>query len=278
MGRSQAWMAVVAAFSAFFVFTATACADQRAGAVYESGVDAGAAIDAALARAEARQVNALLVFGANWCHDSRGLADVLTTNPALAPYAASQFETVFIDVGTRSRNLDQLARFGVEDIFGTPTLVIASAQGATLNADSVHHWRTVYDAAPADIAAYLARFAGDPPAIRANASASLIELAAAWPSFMAAQSQLEAALSSGDLSPEQAARRAAFYQGFARSMARLALGREAKAQGLDAADSGALEALGLSAGADLTQAAAARLAEDDVDLAARANAALGPGR
>jgi hypothetical protein len=75
--------------------------------------------------------------------------------------------------GTRSRNLDQLARFGVDHIFGTPTLVVADGQGETLNADSVHHWRTVDDADPADIGAYLAGFAGADLPITPDATVDL---------------------------------------------------------------------------------------------------------
>jgi hypothetical protein len=265
-------------FAALILVAAPACADERAGAIYDQDMDAAAAIDAALAEAATRQVPALLVFGANWCHDSRGLAHTLTTHEALAPYAAGSIETVFIDVGTRSRNLDQLARFGVEEIFGTPTLVIATPEGETLNAGSVHHWRTAYDAAPADIAAYLAAHGGAAPAIRAEASARQAEIVAGWPPYEAALADLAERVQAGDISEEDAARRGLFYLGFARSMARLALGREAAEQELDAADAGVLEALGLSADIDLTETVAARLAEMEPDLIARADSALGADR
>lgn len=116
--------------------------------------DAMADVDAALARAEARGVRALLVLGGNWCHDSRGLAAKFETLE-LAALIAGKYELVWVDVGRRDRNLDVAKRFGVGDLLGTPTMLIVSPAGALLNADTVHDWRDAASRSEAEILAYL---------------------------------------------------------------------------------------------------------------------------
>ena len=242
----------------------TACADERHGAVYDAEADAASAIDAALAAARDRDVPAFIVLGANWCHDSRGLADRIEADETLNAFIAEEFELVFVDIGERDRNLDQLARFGVDQIFGTPTLVVADSEGRLLNAKSVHHWRTADNAGAADVASYLATHADVAAPIIAEASADLTAVINAWPSYI----QALAALETSDLDASARAVRAAYYEGFARSMARRALGLEAEEQELDAVDSANLPER-TEPPVDLTEAVIARLADRDMDLVAR---------
>lgn len=124
---------------------------------FDASANAAADIDAALARAEERNANVLLVFGANWCHDSRGLAWRLA-QPEVAPLIAADYELVFVDVGMRDRNLDQAARFGVRLIRGTPTVLVLSPEGALLNADSVESWRTASQREVAEVRDYFAQW------------------------------------------------------------------------------------------------------------------------
>ncbi|WP_411816449.1 thioredoxin family protein [Hyphococcus sp. DH-69] len=98
-------------------------------------------VDVALSAAQASGKNVLLVLGGNWCHDSRGLAAKFE-EPELAAVIADGYELVWVDVGYRDRNLDVALRFGVLEVRGTPTILILSPEGALLNADSVHDWRT----------------------------------------------------------------------------------------------------------------------------------------
>lgn len=97
-------------------------------------------VDAALAAASISGRNILLVLGANWCHDSRGLAANFE-RPELAAVIEDNYELVWVDVGRRDRNLDIAARFGVFEVLGTPTVLIVSPDGNLLNVDSVHDWR-----------------------------------------------------------------------------------------------------------------------------------------
>lgn len=255
---------LIGAAAGLLLLAAPACADDRPGAVYDAQADAGAEIDAALAAAQARGAPALLVFGANWCHDSRGLAAHLSENPALAAFMDETYEIVFVDIGERDRNLDQLARFGVGAVYGTPTPVIVEADGTPVQAQTVHAWRTAYDAGPSDLAAYFARHSGAEAApVTAEASADLTAIAQNWPSYRAALEALEG------LPEGRRADARAYVDGLAVSMARLSLGRVARDLDYAAADRADLEALGADPGVDLDTEVAERLAGYEMDLIAR---------
>lgn len=204
------------------------------GRVYDAAADATVQVDSALAEAHERHVNALIVFGANWCHDSRGLAARLAGEGRLAERAAQEFALRFVDIGERDRNLDQLARFGIDWVFGTPTVVIAAPDGTLLNAASVHDWRMADSAAEADIAAYLSRYS-TAPAPQAMAHADLDALAAGWPPLAARLAEIEAAGEPAEI----ADRRRTYATGYARSRARALMGEWEREHGA-IADSAAL--------------------------------------
>ncbi|MGX6648363.1 thioredoxin family protein [Maricaulaceae bacterium MS644] len=255
---------LIGAAAALLLLAAPARADDRPGAVYDPAADAGAGIDAALAAARMRGAPALVVFGADWCHDSRGLAAHLSEDPALAAFMDETYEIVFVDIGERDRNLDQLARFGVDAVYGTPTPVIVDGDGRPVAAQSVHAWRTAYDAGTADLAAYFARHsrAGAAP-VTAEASADLTAIAESWPSYLSALEQLD------DLPEGRRADARAYADGMAISMARLSMGRVARDMDYAAADRADLDALGADPGVDISEAVAGRLAGYEIDLIAR---------
>ena len=126
---------------------------------YDETRDAMSDVDTAFAAAAISGRKVLLALGGNWCHDSRGLAAKFQ-EPELAAVIRDSYELVWVDVGRRDRNLNIPARFGVPQLFGTPTVLILSPEGALLNRDSVHDWRTA-DSKPYDeTLAYFRRFAG----------------------------------------------------------------------------------------------------------------------
>lgn len=129
---------------------------------YDPSRDAMADVDAALIRAAASRRNVLLVLGGNWCHDSRGLAAAFE-RPELARVIAQGYELVFVDVGYRDRNLDVARRFGVNDLLGTPTVLILSPEGVLLNGDSVHDWRTADSKPYAETLRYFTAYAPTRP-------------------------------------------------------------------------------------------------------------------
>jgi hypothetical protein len=255
---------------ALSLVAAPACADERAGAVYDAQDGAEAMIDAALAEASARDLPALIVFGANWCHDSRGFADRIMTGAALAPFMADHYAVAFIDIGMRHRNLDQAARFGVETIHGTPTLVIADGQGAVLNAATVHDWRAVYNAGEADLLAYFARFAGAPGPQGEPLYAVHIQTAAeAWPPYADAMEAWLAAHEAGEIDAATLEADAAYALGLARSLARNALGRESRARGEALVDADSLLRLGIDPAGDRTAAVIERMTSTSMNIAER---------
>ncbi len=106
--------------------------------------DAMADVDAAVARASQSGKRVLLVLGANWCHDSTALAGWLAT-PRFAALVAERYELVFVNVGMPQtgdgHNLDVPRRFGLAAMKGTPAVIVLSAEGQPVNADTAASWR-----------------------------------------------------------------------------------------------------------------------------------------
>lgn len=111
---------------------------------YSASADARAEVDAALARASQSGKRVLLVMGGNWCHDSRALAGWLES-PRFAALRAARFEVVYVDVGIpqtgEGRNLDIARRFGLDEVPGTPALLVLTADGQPVNLDTAASWR-----------------------------------------------------------------------------------------------------------------------------------------
>ena len=120
--------------------------------------DASADVDAALRLAQNSGKNVLLVLGGNWCHDSRGLAAKFQ-QAELASVIDDGFELVWVDVGHRDRNLHIPRRFGVSELYGTPTVLILSPEGNLINRSSVHDWKTAYSKPYDETLAYFELYA-----------------------------------------------------------------------------------------------------------------------
>ena len=132
---------------------------------YAANADAMADVHAALTRAAASGKHVLLVMGANWCHDSRALAGWLET-PRFAALTAASYELVFVNVGVpqtgEGRNLDIARRFGLEDVPGTPAVLVLTADGKLVNRDTAASWRNAASRSEEAIYAELAVLAGTP--------------------------------------------------------------------------------------------------------------------
>ncbi|MEQ1538760.1 MAG: thioredoxin family protein [Sphingorhabdus sp.] len=107
---------------------------------YDAKADAKAEVDAALARAKTGNRMAIIVMGANWCHDSRALAGWFA-QPRFAAMIVSRYELVYVDVGYKDRNIDIARRFGLKSIKGTPTVMIVNGNGKLLNKKDAPTWR-----------------------------------------------------------------------------------------------------------------------------------------
>jgi thiol-disulfide isomerase/thioredoxin len=107
---------------------------------FDPKADAKAGVNAALSRAKAGNRMAIIVLGANWCHDSRALAGWFGT-PRFAGMIAARYELVYVDVGYKDRNLDIAQRFGIKKIKGTPTVLVVAGNGKLLNKKDAATWR-----------------------------------------------------------------------------------------------------------------------------------------
>lgn len=109
---------------------------SAAPAYFDQKADARAAMDAALADASQSGRSAILVFGADWCHDSVALAKILTSD-AFRTEFEDRYSVTFIDVGVpqtgQGRNIDLLARFKVKALKGTPAMFVIGPDGRQRN-------------------------------------------------------------------------------------------------------------------------------------------------
>lgn len=114
-------------------------------AYYPAAADARADLDAALADAAQSGRSAVIVFGADWCHDSTALAKVLTGQTFRAEFG-TRFSVTFIDVDVpqtgNGRNLDLIARYGVKRMRGTPAMFVIGPDGRPRNSRrDAQSWR-----------------------------------------------------------------------------------------------------------------------------------------
>ncbi len=111
---------------------------------YAVSDDASADVDAALARAAENGKRVMLVMGANWCHDSRALAGWLATE-RFKTLIDDKYELVFVNIGMPQQddghNLQIAERFGLDELPGTPNLLVLTAEGELVNADTATTWR-----------------------------------------------------------------------------------------------------------------------------------------
>lgn len=129
---------------------------------YPEDPQADFALETAIADARESGRLAVIVFGADWCHDSRFLAQVLTS-PEFAATYGKRLAVTFIDVGRpqtgAGRNLDLVAGLGVRNLRSTPALFVLGRTGKPLNsaADAVS-WRNAEKRGKAAILGYFAKY------------------------------------------------------------------------------------------------------------------------
>ena len=130
---------------------------------YAVSSDAMGDVDAALARASEVDKRVLLVMGANWCHDSRAIAGWLESE-RIGALVEEQYELVFVNIGMPQQgdghNLDIAQRFGLDDLPGTPNLLVLTADGTLVNAETATTWRNAASRSEDAIYDELASLAG----------------------------------------------------------------------------------------------------------------------
>jgi thiol-disulfide isomerase/thioredoxin len=139
------WLVTLVVCSGLIAACASAAETDLDGRRFQASTDPIADVQQALERAEKSDRLALVVLGANWCHDSRALASRLYS-PPLAGLIEQQYELVFVDVGFYELGREVLQEFGVAHFYATPTvLIIDPSNRALVNDEDRHIWGNAYN-------------------------------------------------------------------------------------------------------------------------------------
>ncbi len=113
-----------------------------------------AEVDALLVRARTSGKLALIVMGANWCHDSQGLLAHFN-EPEMVAVIDRHYEQLLVDVGMLNKGAEVNRRFGLPVIYGTPTvLVVDPSNERLLNGRDMQQWYNAASIGLADTVAY----------------------------------------------------------------------------------------------------------------------------
>jgi len=150
---------VIAFFALFVVLIPTSLAEDDHPRPFDENYDAMSVVDEAMTMAMAENKRLLLVLGANWCHDSRGLAHHFE-DPELARLLADNYVLRFIDVHWFTENRSVMNRFGIPTVYGTPTVFIIDPVDETLlNRQERSRWTSAASAPIEEVRAYFSRWA-----------------------------------------------------------------------------------------------------------------------
>ncbi|WP_412971232.1 thioredoxin family protein [Glaciecola sp. MF2-115] len=112
-------------------------------------------VEAALERAKAEDKYALIVLGAQWCHDSVGLSERFSTDE-MQSILEERYVTQFIDVGYLEDRREITNLVGYPTYFATPTVMIVDPTTNTLvNIGTMTIWQS---ADSVEMDTYIAEF------------------------------------------------------------------------------------------------------------------------
>ena len=118
-------------------------------------------LDKVLADAAANDKLALIVLGANWCHDSRGFARKLADEDVIS-LVDKRFELLFIDVGNYGDFTYITQQFNYPAYFGTPTvLVVDPAERKLLNEHNLSKWNVADSVEKSEYISYFSSIGKD---------------------------------------------------------------------------------------------------------------------
>ncbi|MGB7450649.1 MAG: thioredoxin family protein [Lysobacterales bacterium] len=131
---------------------------KASGELYLPSEDSMADLNAGFDAARESNKLALVVMGANWCHDSRALAARIYEEP-LSTTIDEQYEIIFIDVGYLEKGKDVITRLGIAAYYATPTvLIVEPASGQVVNAGNRHQWANAASISMQESVAYFGQF------------------------------------------------------------------------------------------------------------------------
>lgn len=140
--NTKTWQAITLAFMVSLQpFSAHAFDDGEGYAPYVMLEDAMDATEATVARALREDKLALVILGANWCHDSKALARRLE-DPELEAVLDEHYETLVVGVGYYEQGFDVAQQLGIAIYTHTPTVLIVDPKTrALVNLDDHDIWR-----------------------------------------------------------------------------------------------------------------------------------------
>ena len=151
-------IALLLGFSLVFGLAGAAETDPD-GALFQPSDDPLGDVQQALSRAGDAERLALVVLGANWCHDSRAMAARLQRAP-LADVIQQNYELVLVDVGFYERGRDVVQQFGVPQYYATPTvLIVDPSSGQLVNSKDRHIWGNAYRISMSESVEYFEKWA-----------------------------------------------------------------------------------------------------------------------
>lgn len=152
--------------------------------LFPATTDEQADVDAGLATAHAGGRLALIILGADWCHDSAALIRMLKGD-GLQAVIARDYNVTLINIGYFERGFATATRFGLAIYTHTPTVLVIDPAGVVVNAHDHHRWRDAAKISPADAIAYFQGLASGtgraprPPVLPSADAAALVTAEAA---------------------------------------------------------------------------------------------------
>jgi len=132
---------------------------KSSGELYLPAEDPVGALETGLDSARANNKLALVVMGANWCHDSRALAARLYEEP-LRTVVNKHYEIIFVDVGYLEKGKDVISSLGIPIYYATPTvLIIDPVDKRVVNARNRNLWANAANVSMTESVDYFAHFA-----------------------------------------------------------------------------------------------------------------------
>lgn len=130
--------------------------------IYDTHADGEQLLAEALQTARAENKRVLLSMGANWCSDSQGMFQLLTTNATIRRVIQENYVFTMVDVnknGFKARNEKLVERLGNPIANGIPTLLVLDGNGNVLNTDAAERLTDSDHDQPAIVLAYLQKWA-----------------------------------------------------------------------------------------------------------------------
>ncbi len=127
--------------------------------IFTPTTDISTQVEQTLVTAKAQNKQALFVLGAQWCHDSKGLAQKFST-PQMQKTLQDNYQVLFIDVGYLEKGFDVVKQFELPVYYGTPTVMVVDPNSAKiLNRQTMQKWLSADKVSLAEYVEYFDSFA-----------------------------------------------------------------------------------------------------------------------